>query len=138
MRRSLARTLADLGRFSEAEAELHDLMATINAAGAEDEIASVLEILGDVCARQGRYGEAEERYLRAIAILAREEPESPWVGLATIGLARIYRDAGRTEAAEAAYLRGLELMENGWGASDPDFQKAAAELEELGKASSSS
>jgi len=87
--------------------------------------------LGEVSSRQGLYNEAEEHYLRAIAILAEEEPESPWVGRATIGLARVYREAGRLEAAEASYLRGLELMKNGWGASDPDYLEAAAELQAL-------
>jgi len=57
--------------------------------------------------------------------------DDPYLGLMAADLARLYRDTGRLDEAETAFRRAVELMEASWGPSDPDFQKAAAELEGL-------
>ena len=131
MRRSLARTLIDLGKVDVAEAELDDLLAAIESAGADDEAPQVLETLGTLYVRQGRYEDAEELYLRAIADLEASSPDEPYLGLLTAELARVYRDTGRRDEAEAAMQRAVELMEAGWGPDDPDTRQAAADLEVL-------
>ncbi len=131
MRRSLARTLIDLEAYEAAQAELDDLLATIEAAGADDEAPSVLETLGELYTRQGRYDEAERIYLKAITDLEAQSPDEPYLGLLNAELARVYRETGRRDEAEAAMRRAVELMEAGWGPNDPDFLQAAAELEAL-------
>ena len=131
MQRSLARTLIDLGKVDAAEAELDDLLAAIESAGADDEAPQVLETLGTLYVRQGRYEDAEELYLRAIADLEASSPDEPYLGLLTAELARVYRDTGRRDEAEAAMQRAVELMEAGWGPDDPDTRQAAADLEVL-------
>ena len=131
MRRSLARVLIDLEDFDGAEAELTDLMKTVEEVESGDEFSSVLEIFSELYARQRLWTEAEKYSLQAINLLQEESPDGPWVGLATAGLARIYRDAGRVGEAEIAFLRAIELLESGWGPSDADCKKATAELEEL-------
>ncbi len=131
MRRSLARTLIDLGQFGAAEAELTDLLETVEAAESGDEISGVFEIFSELYARQGLYAEAERYSLQAITLLQDESPDSPWVGLATAGLARVYRDAGRLDEAAFSFRRAVELLEKGWGTSDPDYQKALDELTQL-------
>ena len=131
MRRSLARTLIDLEQFGTAEAELTDLLETVEAGESVDEVSGVLEIFSELYARQGLYAEAERFSLQAIALLQEESPDSPWVGLATAGLARVYRDAGRLDEAVFSFRRAVELLEKGWGTSDPDYQKAVDELNQL-------
>jgi len=131
MRRSLARTLADLERFAEAEAELLSLAETVEKAARVNELPPVLEALGDVYSRQGRFDEAESCFRRSIAMLEEEAPGDPYIGLATAGLARVLRDAGRTAEAEVAYRTAISQMEAGWGADDPDLKRAEQELAEL-------
>ncbi len=131
MRRSLARTLIDLGELEQAETELDDVLATIQAAGADDEAPPVLETLGGLYVRQRRFEEAERFYLRAIADLQANSPDEPYLGLLTADLARVLRDTGRPDEAEVAFRRAVEMMEASWGPDDPDFLQAAAELEAL-------
>jgi tetratricopeptide (TPR) repeat protein len=131
MRRSLARTLADLERLDEAEAELLGLVDTVERAERTGELPSVLEALGEVYSRQGRVDEAESCFRRSINMLEEQSPGDPLVGLAWAGLARVYRDAGRAEEATTAYRTGIHLMEEGWGADDPDLRRAADELAEM-------
>ena len=123
--------LIDLEKFEAAETELDDLMAIIEAAGADDEAPPVLETLGELCIRQGRYDEAERFYLQAIAVLEANSPDDPYLGLMTADLASVYRDTGRRDEAEAALRRAVELMEASWGPDDPDYRQAAAELAAL-------
>jgi len=131
MRRSLARTMVDRGKFDDAEAELDGLLAAIEAAGADDEAPQVLEILGSLYVRQGRYGEAERLYLQAITDVETNSFDEPYLGLLTAELARVYRDTGRRDEAEASMRRAVEMMEASWGPDDPDSRQAAADLEAL-------
>ena len=133
MRRSLVRTLIDLERFEEAEAEVLDLSATIERTSDIGSLPPILEILGDLRAREGRFDEAEASYRRSIALLKEEAPDSPYVGLATAGLARVQRDAGRPAEAILSYQEAIRLMEADWGTEDPDLRRAHAELEGLTK-----
>lgn len=132
MRRSLVRTLVALERFSDANTELAGLTATIEGAGDRGELAGASELQGELEAARGRYPAAEAAYRRAIETLEHESPDDPHIGLATAGLARVLRDAGRPDDAAAEYREAIRRMAAGWGEDDPDLQQAKAELAALG------
>jgi len=135
MRRSLAQTLIDLGDYEAAEAELEDQLAAIEAAGSNDDLPPVLVILGDLYTRQYRFDDAERHYVESIDALRERSPEDAYLGLLTADLARLYRDTGRLDRAEAAFREALELLEASWGPEDTDYLEAAAELEDLAETS---
>jgi tetratricopeptide (TPR) repeat protein len=95
------------------------------------ELPPVLEILGQIAARQGRFDEAEARYLRAIAMLEEQSPDDPTTGLALADLARVYRDAGRRDQAETSFRDAIRRMEAVWGPEDTDVRRAQSDLEQL-------
>ena len=131
MRRSLAQTLIANSDFEAAEAELRDQLATIDAAGADDDIPPVLLTLGELYTRQHRYDVAERHYLEAITTLETRLPDDPYLGFLAADLARVYRDTGRLDAADTTFRHALDLMEASWGIDDPDYQEAATELDAL-------
>jgi tetratricopeptide (TPR) repeat protein len=131
MRTTLARILVTLERFDDAERELKNQIADIERAGLESELPPCLGTLADLQARLGRFEESEQTYLEAIEIVRSSDPDDPTVGLLSAGLARVYRDTGRRAEALESLRRALPLMEAGWGADDPDYLEAAAELAAL-------
>ena len=131
MRRSLARTLISLERYAEADAELSDQINLIEAAGLTSELPAALSTLAELRLRQGRPVDAEAAYRRGIAVLEGDAPDDPSLGLMTADLARVVRDSGRRDEAEVLMRRGVELMRDSWGESDPDVRQAAADLEAL-------
>jgi CHAT domain-containing protein/tetratricopeptide (TPR) repeat protein len=71
--------------------------------------------------RQGRYGEAEELYKRALAIRAQVLGEShPDVAYALNNLALVYWTQGRYSEAEGLYKRALAILEKALGANHAD------------------
>jgi CHAT domain-containing protein/tetratricopeptide (TPR) repeat protein len=71
--------------------------------------------------KQGRYGEAEPLFLRALE--ARERilgPEHPNTLALVTDLASLYQDQGRYAEAERLYLRALEASERILGPEHPD------------------
>ncbi len=131
MRTSLARTLIALERWDDAERELTDQLADLETAGVASELPPCLEALGLLYTRIGQFAEAERSYLRAIALTEEESPGNPNAGRLLAGLARSYRDAGRTDEAIAAFRRSAELMRDGWGDEDADYLDAARDLAKL-------
>jgi serine/threonine protein kinase/Tfp pilus assembly protein PilF len=131
MRRSLARTLTELERYSEAEAELEDQITVIANAELMDELPTTLSAMAELQVRQGRPGDAETSYRRGIAALEESAPDDPYLGLMMAELARVVRDTDRRDEAEVLMRRGVELMRDAWGESDPDVRQAAVDLEAL-------
>jgi len=103
----------------------------MESASITSELPPALSILGELRVRQRRFDEAEAAYIQAIAVLEADSPDDPYLGLIAAELARVYRDTGRFEEAETNFRRGIDLMEEGWGETDPDYQQAAADLDEL-------
>ncbi len=131
MRRSLVRTLLALERLDAAGRQLDALEELAVRAASPTDLASVLELRGELAGRRGRYDEAEDHYRRAARVLADLDPDDPFIGLALAGLARIQRDAGRPAAARATFREAIERMEAGWGPDDPDLRQARDELARL-------
>ncbi len=131
MRRSLACTLIAQERYEEADSELADQIEIMESASITSELPPALSILGELRVRQRRFDEAEAAYIQAIAVLEADSPDDPYLGLIAAELARVYQDTGRLEEAETNFRRGIDLMVEGWGETDPDYQQAAADLDEL-------
>ena len=89
------------------------------------------ELRGEFYAAQDLWADAEAAYRIAITLVEEDSPDSPWVGYNMVGLARVYRDAGRLDEARATYTRAIELMREGWGADDVDCRRASEELAAL-------
>ena len=102
---------ADLRNLSEIE----DLAATTERELGPDhrDMAQLLEKMAGLRMMEGRYGEAEPLYLRAITI--REEtlgPNHPDLALTLETYAGLLRLTGRTEEAEALEARAAAILGN--------------------------
>ena len=85
--------------------------------------------LASVYASQGKYGEAEGLYRRALAI--REQAlgaNHPEVANSLDGLASVYQMQGKYGEAEGVYTRALAIKEKALGASHPDVAKTLNNL----------
>jgi len=131
MRRSLARTLIDIGNPADAEKEIPALMTTIATTADIGSLPPVLAILGTLGAWEHRFDDAEAAYRKAINILEEEQAGSPSTGLTIAGLARVQAAAGRIDEARLSFGEGIALMEAGWGPKDPDLLRAMNGVEAL-------
>ncbi|MEE4272136.1 MAG: serine/threonine-protein kinase [Thermoanaerobaculales bacterium] len=131
MQRSLIQTLTALERYPAAEHELGRLLARAEKADSLSDKAAVHQVAGELEAAQGNWDKAEDNHRTAIAMIEEDSPGSAWVGYAMIGLARVFRDAGRLDDAQTTYRHALELMRREWGDKDPDVRTTEEELAAL-------
>ena len=107
-------------------------LAAQDAATEVDEkvlVADSLNNLGWLYYEQGRYGEAEPLYERALSIYeAAHGPDHPSVAATLNGLAVLYAEQGRYGEAEPLYERALSIKEAVHG---PDHPSVAATLHNL-------
>src|SRR5439155_14372271 len=107
-----------------AEAEKAYLTALKEAEHFPDEdprLSLSLNNLGFLYYDQGRYGEAEPLYLRALDLRERFlGPEHPDVAATLNNLAELYRARARHAKAEPLYLRALAIREKVYGPAHPD------------------
>ena len=86
-------------------------MEEVYEAGSE-QLAEALHDLGDLYDNQGRYGEAEPLYLRALSLRERVlGGEHPEVASTLNNLVLVYRNQGRYDKAEPLQLRALAIVE---------------------------
>jgi tetratricopeptide (TPR) repeat protein len=87
------------------------------------DVALSLMNLADLYADCGRSAEAEQRYVRALAIWERAHelfgPNHPDVAECLNGLARVYRDQGSHAEAETVLTRALAIREKTLGPDHP-------------------
>jgi tetratricopeptide (TPR) repeat protein len=108
---------ADKALNNEAEAEevLNRAVRILNSAGEEHkELASALDLLGQVLDDQNKYSEAEPLFKRSVAIrqkiLASDDPD---IVASLADLAEHYRRLGRTADAEPLLKQASEIQEKG-------------------------
>ena len=100
--RAVERTVESRGVGSDTSAERTDRM-----------LGELLMRLGDVVARQGRHGEAEETYSQAIALYSKlyGAEDNPFVAAATVACADAKRDGGNPKDSLELYVKGVALWE---------------------------
>jgi tetratricopeptide (TPR) repeat protein len=78
---------------------------------------------------QGRAGEAEALYRRAVTLLEQQwGPDHPCVAGMLSGLAGLCREQGREVEAEALSQRALHIREQTWGGVHPDVAETLHDL----------
>ena len=81
-------------------------------------MATSLNNLAALYQAQGKYGEAEPLYQRALAIWEKAlGPEHPDVATSLNNLAGLYYAQGKYEEAEPLYQRALAIWKRPWGRS---------------------
>jgi tetratricopeptide (TPR) repeat protein len=121
------------------EEELHRLKARLPR---KSDMVRLLGYLGSIRGKQGRHGEAEALFERALGLIGDSDDMSA-ISL-MVGLARVHADQGRYADAEQLYTRALQLDEedrrgldeDGWGKRrrPPDLTSAGL-LNHLGQLS---
>ena len=111
------------GDYAKAEEEWVAALAEAEAFGPEDtRLATSLNNLGEVYRTQGRYGDAEPLYNRALAINEKAlGPDDPKLAASLNNLALLYDAQGRYEEAEPFYKRALAVYVKAlgpWPAAD--------------------
>ena len=110
------------GNYAEAEKQWNAGLGVAEAFGTEDpRYATSLNNLALLYKAQGRYGDAEPFYKRALAI--REKalgPEHPHVATSLNNLALLYQAQGRYGDAEPFYKRALAIFEKALGPEHPN------------------
>jgi CHAT domain-containing protein len=92
-------------------------------------VATSLNNLATIYAKQGRYAEAEPPLRRSLGI--REKalgPDHPDVATSLINLAEIFKIRGRYANAEPLYRRSLGILEKNLGPDHPTIATAASDL----------
>ena len=91
--------------------------------------AGALVTLGTVYRAQGRYGEAEPHFKRALGVFEKSlGPDNLNVAVAINELAQLYTLQGKLADAEPLYRRGLDINEKVYG---PDHPEVATTLNDL-------
>jgi predicted ATPase len=124
----LARAFECTGQIAEALIQLEDALRIVERTGERWFEAEINRHQGRLLLCQGRPGDAEERYRKALGI-AREQQAKMWELRAAISLARLHRNQGRR--AEAC---DLLMPVHGWfteGFATPDLKEAKALLDQL-------
>jgi len=104
-----ARLEERLGRFEEAQREANRGLDLLPLTGAQRERLSGLQVLGKVAVRSGRYAEAKEIFLEALAIAEEHRSLRDSAQLMSkVGLAEQY--LGRRARAAVWYRRALRLQ----------------------------
>jgi class 3 adenylate cyclase/tetratricopeptide (TPR) repeat protein len=125
-----ARTLASLHRFDEAERYASMVRAELESGSERYYWPECQRLLGDylrLCPGH-EPGEVEAAYLGALS-LAREQRAKTWEFYATISVARLWADQGKTE--RAAELLGTSCAGFAEGRSLPAWQEAETLREQL-------
>jgi serine/threonine protein kinase len=110
--------LADIyyldGQYKQAEPLYRQILAIIEKTLGQHQYQAIpLTRLGDICAKTGRFDEAEAFYQDAIELFrARNQSESVDYALAASRLGDVYRQRGRYLDAESAYRKALEQWQN--------------------------
>jgi predicted ATPase len=124
----LAMTLAEMGRVEEGMATLDQALTLVEKTGERHWKAEIHRLRAELCLMQSEHPEAEAEYRKAIKVARRQRARS-WELRATVSLARLYQQQGRTEDARR------ELAEiYGWfteGFDTPDLAEARALLDTL-------
>jgi tetratricopeptide (TPR) repeat protein len=91
--------------------------------------AGALYIVGNAYFAQGKYGEAEGLFKRALAIWEKGTGAShPDVSYPLLGLANVYYNQGKYGEAEGLYKRALAIREKAKGASHPGVARPLVSL----------
>ena len=124
----LARAFECAGHIAEALIQLEDALRIVERTGERWFEAEINRHQGRLLLCQGRPGDAEERYRKALGI-ARKQQAKMWELRAAVSLARLHRNQGR--CAEAC---DLLVPVHGWfteGFATPDLKEAKALLDQL-------
>ncbi|GHO49702.1 tetratricopeptide repeat protein [Ktedonospora formicarum] len=104
---------------------IHNLQKTAE----HPEVATLLNNLAYLYIEQGKYGQAELLYQRALHIRERQlGPEHLLVAYSLYGMANLYREQGKYGQAELLYQRALHIREHQLG---PEHVLVAYPLNEL-------
>jgi tetratricopeptide (TPR) repeat protein len=91
--------------------------------------ALLFNFAGMDASTQGKYGEAEPLYVRALAISEQQlGPDHPQTATSLNNLAGLYNNQGKYEEAEPLYVRALAISEQQLG---PDHPETATSLNNL-------
>lgn len=123
--------LAQKGDFAGLERLARQALGGFEAQGRpkDRETAVAAGWLGVALERQGRLGEAESPYRRALDLSARVYGEQdPYTALTLNNLASLLMQLGRAQEAEALLRRGLAIREASLGPSHPDVATSLTSL----------
>jgi tetratricopeptide (TPR) repeat protein len=123
--------LREAGKYAEAMPLVERALELREAihGGTHLEVASCLNLLGDVHQLRGSYTHAEPLYERALAIReASLGMNHPDVATSLNSLANLYRSQGLHAEAEPLYERALAIREAALGKSHPDVAKSLNNL----------
>jgi tetratricopeptide (TPR) repeat protein len=140
-----ARLAWDLGDYSTATRRYEAILERLRKEKGEDapETTPVLNNLAGLYRAQGRFGEAEPLFEKALAIDEKALPANhPDLATDYNNLAGLYQAQGRFSEAEPLFIRALEILERRLGPSHPNTvtvgQTLAALLTSQGRADEAS
>nr|WP_244237092.1 CHAT domain-containing tetratricopeptide repeat protein [Corallococcus llansteffanensis] len=119
------------GSYSEALARAEHALALRQdvLGGTHPDVASCLNLVGDLYRQRGDLVQAESVLQRALAIQeAALGDNHPDVARAVNSLANVYRSQGLYDQAEPLYQRSLAIQEAAHGGNHPDVGKALSNL----------
>nr|WP_269770289.1 CHAT domain-containing tetratricopeptide repeat protein [Cystobacter fuscus] len=129
-----ATKLKDAGNYSEALARAEHALALREAVlgSMHRDVASCLNLMGDLYRRQGDLARAEPLLLRALALREAALGNShPDVASSLNNLAILYKTQGLYDRAEPLYLRALAIYEAALGNSHPNVADSLHNLAAL-------
>ena len=107
-----ALALYSAGRFAEAERAYVRLVEALEHADTPDRIASALNNLGVLYARQARLAEAETAHRRAMEVYANVRIQDPaLMATLAVNLGEVFRLQARWHEAESIYRRALRIVD---------------------------
>ncbi len=124
--------LSRAGKYAEAIPLAQAMVADLEKGPPNADFAGALNNLAQLYADQGRDGEAEPLYKRALAILERTSgPDSAMMAPELNNLAALYERQERYAEAEPLFKRALSLREKASGAAHPDVGQSLNNLATL-------
>jgi CHAT domain-containing protein/Tfp pilus assembly protein PilF len=129
-----ATRLKDAGEYSEAIARARHALAQREAVlgGTHPDVASCLDLMGELHQRQSELAAAEPLYQRALAIREKALGHNhPDVAKTLNKLANTYLDRGLYGQAEPLYQRALAIREAALGGNHPDVAQTLNNLANL-------